>query len=117
MSFSSFVKIRLRTIFALLAVLAIFFSWLGAQLKWIRDRQEAWKSVSNNPNVIWVTEPTPADRFPWILRMLGEVRHEVSLSIVAATAKEQHHVAKLAYLFPEATITIAQIGDTNRASR
>ena len=99
-------RYSLRTFFV---VLTIFGVWLGAQVKWIRDRHEAanWKQDNGENRVILY----PAATAPWSIRIFGEpgyadayfVVHDVSQQ----SADEERSRSQVEAIFPEATVCLA----------
>lgn len=97
----------LRTLFVLLTAFGLFFGWLGVQLKWIHDREQAveWlrdHSVERLGSCAIICNQNPA---PWGVRILGgdsitSVRCTLTGVESAATDRE------IRRLFPEAEIQL-----------
>ena len=86
-------RYSLRTFFV---VVTIFGVWLGYQVKWIRDRQEAL-----DQHVCIGSLAPPQRDAPWPLRWFGEVGYH---SIVIRMPDSQQEVARVGHLFPESQV-------------
>ena len=73
--------------------------WLGVQLKWVRDRQEAREKVQWLPAQVPSVYPTPNS--PWSLRVLGER----PVSFIRLSVADTSQIEKYRRLFPEAQIS------------
>ena len=85
-------RFGLRTMLALVLLLAIPMGWVTLQLKWIRDRHEVMSRNGDRTHG-WLG----ATSTPWGLRMLGEQGREK----VFAPASELDHIQAL---FPESQV-------------
>ena len=95
-------RFSLRTLFVLLTLFGV---WLGVQVKWIRDRDQALIWVLQNHGFFFNPESLPA-MAPWSLRLLGEAGvGEINFRMVHQPESELEEREKvLKTLFPEAFI-------------
>jgi hypothetical protein len=97
-------QFSLRTFFVLVTILSLFFGWLGAQVKWIRDRNDARKWIADHgvQADIQVEATLP---LPWSLRILGEERGGRVIWVDVADAPENRdYVERIKTLFPESQV-------------
>ena len=96
----------LRGIFLLVTLLSVSLGWLGAQLKWIRDRHDLIKSTESIR--VSLFPPPPAVRAPWSIHILGESGYESLVIGVkyeeSPSAEEEELGSKMESLFPEAIV-------------
>jgi len=99
-------RFSMRTVFVLLTVLGIFFSWLAIQIQWMRDRHEAieWLRGHSAQTVNLAGPSCPA---PWSLRILGE--RGVSWIVIEglnfpSDRERERRGHELQRLFPEAEV-------------
>jgi hypothetical protein len=107
----------LRGLFAVVTLLGI---WLGFQVNWLRQRQEARRWIEQHeipggwshtsPSDVVVTErdgtthPGKATDVPWSLRLLGETRLAyIHLNKSKLSEADIPRIDSLEALFPEAT--------------
>ena len=79
-------------------------SWLGVQVKWIRDRHEALRTRFPKQNF----SKYHADA-PWIIRILGESGMLPRWSIIAKTDEQLEKAYELRRLFPETDVSIKDL--------
>ena len=115
-------QFRLRTMFVLVAVLGSLLGWLGVQLKWIHDRDEAlswmfpFRARQIAAETTGVLPPLKGSiinhagsKAPWSLRLFGEPgvgRLEVDRRFLTPNAP--YSLEKLRRLFPEAEVRMTQ---------
>jgi hypothetical protein len=85
-------KLPLRTLFVLIALISIPMGWMAYQLNWIRQRHAF---LNKPPMPAYSTLPKSA---PWPLELFGELG--ISQITVAASAMDDAHS-----LFPEADVS------------
>jgi len=95
----------LRTLFVLVLLLAIPLGWLAVQLKWIRDRHEALRGLTQSRAFIldWSSSfvHDRDDVLPWSLRLFGEN----SVRQIFILHGQESELKPLRLLFPEAEVT------------
>jgi hypothetical protein len=88
-------QFKLRTLFALIALISIPLGWVACQLNWIRERHKVLSRPQENESSSF-TLPKP---LPWQLRLFGEPR-------VYRVAVPKSELARARELFPEAQVEI-----------
>ncbi len=121
--FRRWFQFSLRGIFILMTLLGV---WLGVQVKWVRDRQEARKWIAEHEdegqwslvdvsdpkvrysqttwkNGVRVPVPVREKNAPWSVRVLGEKRlNFIYLDKSKLSASDADYIDLLPSLFPEA---------------
>jgi len=83
-------------------VLVMLLGWLGAQVKWIRDRHAV-------PHLNWEGNCAPA---PWSISILGEPGCKfVGVQYLGDTRDDDERVRQIQRLFPEATVELVDVDD------
>jgi len=95
----------LRTMFVLVLLLAIPLGWITVQLKWIRDRHEALRGLTESQRAFildWSSSfvHEPDDALPWSLRLFGES----SVRQIFLQNGQESQLDRLRSLFPEAEV-------------
>jgi hypothetical protein len=105
-------QFSLRTLFVLVTILSLFF-WLGAQVKWIRDRNEAREWIAQRTCKL-VRIRTEADSdgqatlpLPWSLRILGE-KHGGRVILIDDAPENRDYIERIKTLFPESQVLAAK---------
>jgi len=102
---SSF-RFSLRTLFAVFLVLALPLGWIGVQLKWIRDRNEARAWIRHH-GYLTFDGPDPYKKAPLSIDLFGEqgVVH-IELDAESFPPEElQTRVVQIKRLFPETQLS------------
>ena len=89
-------RFSLRTLFALVTVVAVVAGWLVVQLQWVADRHAALEALS------LAHSSTPDVPAPWSIRWIEPGAAMIQLDPV--TARNHAHLRELRRLFPEARL-------------
>src|SRR5262249_2090428 len=93
-------RYSLRTFFVLLTIFGV---WLGVQVKWMRDRQQAVEHYSTRGVVLfWPALPANIQKAPWPIRLLGEKAAISRMAFLRGVTDGECN--RLQRLFPEAWV-------------
>lgn len=98
-------RFSLRTMLVLVVPIAIVMGWVGVQLKWIRDRREAYPRLEE-VSIGRVDLPagwTPDVPAPWPLPLFGE-KSVVARDREVLLAETDPELQRMRRLFPELRI-------------
>jgi hypothetical protein len=91
-------RFGLQSLMALVLVAAVCSTWVGAQLKWIRERHQF-----GDIGVHW---PGSIDDAPWQLRPFGEYGAPRIRLPAGADKNDQAVLSRMRSLFPESVIVL-----------
>ena len=96
-----------------LMLILIFGVWLGVQVKWIRDRHEAFTWIATHRHVKFHGDFSRPHRssgqFPWPLKIFGErPKSRIWMDVHKESQDELARVRQILTLFPEAEVTVSQ---------
>ena len=100
-------RFTLRMMFVLLLVLSIPLAWLAVQLKWIRDRHEALRRLTQPPSRAYILDWSSSfvherdEVTPWSLKLFGEEGER----LIFIRHGQESELKPLRLLFPEAEVT------------
>ena len=111
-------RFSLRTMLIVILLLSVALGWMGVQLKWIRDRNEArlWgvgkllalytMRVASSTAYSPYFQPSSPHNYraaPWSLRIFGEPG-VFSIDVPTSAADHELQVHRMQRLFPEASV-------------